>query len=81
MENGTFFLTWVTSVMKKLRIAIQGIRGSNHHMVATEYFGGDIELVESLSFHSLVDALIGSHHHLALRDHAERAAQRLPGGP
>jgi prephenate dehydratase len=44
--------------MKKLRIAIQGIRGSNHHMVATEYFGEDIDLVESLSFHSLVDALL-----------------------
>ena len=44
--------------MKKLRVAIQGIRGSNHHMVATEYFGGDIDLVESLSFHGLVDALL-----------------------
>ena len=27
-------------------------------MVATEYFGGDIDLVESLSFHGLVDALL-----------------------
>ena len=40
------------------RIAIQGIRGSNHHQVAREYFGEDIELVECLSFHSLVDQLL-----------------------
>ncbi len=44
--------------MEKLRIAIQGIRGSNHHKVASEYFGEGIELVECLSFHSLVDALL-----------------------
>ncbi len=43
--------------MKK-RIAIQGIKGSNHHQVAEEYFGKDIELVECLSFHGLVDELI-----------------------
>ena len=43
--------------MKK-RIAIQGIRGSNHHQVARDYFGDDIELVECLSFHGLVDQLL-----------------------
>ncbi|HMB61865.1 MAG TPA: prephenate dehydratase [Eudoraea sp.] len=43
--------------MKK-RIAIQGIKGSNHHMVAREYFGDEIELVECLSFHELVDQLL-----------------------
>ncbi len=43
--------------MKK-RIAIQGIRGSNHHQVAREYFGDDIDLVECLSFHGLVDQLL-----------------------
>ena len=43
--------------MKK-RIAIQGIKGSNHHQVAREYFGDDIELVECLSFHGLVDQLL-----------------------
>ena len=43
--------------MKK-RIAIQGIRGSNHHQVALEYFGDNIELVECLSFHGLVDELL-----------------------
>ena len=41
-----------------MRIAIQGIRGSNHHKVATEYFEGEIDLVECLSFHTLVDVLL-----------------------
>ncbi|MEJ2585650.1 MAG: prephenate dehydratase, partial [Robiginitalea sp.] len=40
------------------RIAIQGIKGSNHHKVASEYFDGEIETVECLSFHTLVDALL-----------------------
>ena len=44
--------------MKQLRIAIQGIRGSNHHQVAMDYFGADVELVECLSFHELVDVLM-----------------------
>lgn len=44
--------------MKPLRIAIQGVRGSNHHMVAEAYFGSGVELVECLSFHSLVDRLL-----------------------
>ena len=41
-----------------LKIAIQGIRGSNHHQVAREYFGEDISLVECLTFHELVDKLL-----------------------
>ena len=41
-----------------IRIAIQGIRGSNHHQVAKDYYGDDIELVECLSFHELVDELL-----------------------
>ncbi|MEX0290487.1 MAG: prephenate dehydratase [Flavobacteriaceae bacterium] len=40
------------------RIAIQGIKGSNHHQVAQEYFGEAIDLVECLSFHGLVDQLL-----------------------
>lgn len=40
------------------RIAIQGIKGSNHYLVAQNYFGTDIELHEFLSFDSLVDCLI-----------------------
>ncbi len=42
----------------KLKIAIQGIKGSNHHQVAKDYYGDNIELVECLSFHGLVDQLL-----------------------
>jgi prephenate dehydratase len=41
-----------------LKIAIQGIKGSNHHQVAKDCFGDDIELVECLSFDDLVDKLL-----------------------
>ena len=41
-----------------LKIAIQGIKGSNHHQVAREYFEEAVELVECLSFHGLVDRLL-----------------------
>ena len=33
-----------------MKIAIQGIRGSFHHIVAEKFFGKDIELVECMSF-------------------------------
>ena len=33
-----------------MKIAIQGIKGSFHHIVANKYFGEDIELVECMSF-------------------------------
>ncbi|QWX84169.1 prephenate dehydratase [Cellulophaga sp. HaHaR_3_176] len=39
----------------KLKIAIQGIKGSNHHQVARDYFGEDLDLIECLSFDELVD--------------------------
>jgi len=42
----------------KQRIAIQGIRGSNHHQVSREFFGDDTDLVESMSFDYLVDRLL-----------------------
>ncbi|MEM8507543.1 MAG: prephenate dehydratase [Bacteroidota bacterium] len=42
----------------KLKIAIQGIKGSNHHQVAKEYFGSEIDLVECLSFERLIDHLL-----------------------
>ncbi|TMM56234.1 prephenate dehydratase [Maribacter algarum] len=42
----------------KLKVAIQGIQGSNHHQVAKDYYGDNIELVECLSFHGLVDQLL-----------------------
>ena len=41
-----------------LKIAIQGIKGSNHRQVAKDCFGDDIELVECLSFDELVDKLL-----------------------
>ncbi len=42
--------------MKK--IAIQGIKGSNHHIVARNYYGENIELDECLSFDVLVESII-----------------------
>ena len=41
-----------------IQVAIQGVKGSNHHQVAMEYFGNSIGLVECFSFDSLVDCLI-----------------------
>lgn len=41
-----------------LKIAIQGIQGSNHHQVAKDYFSKDIDLVECLSFDELTDNLL-----------------------
>lgn len=42
----------------KLKIAIQGIQGSNHHQVAKDYYDENIKLVECLSFDSLVAQLL-----------------------
>ncbi|UJH68239.1 prephenate dehydratase [Allomuricauda sp. SCSIO 65647] len=42
----------------KLKVAIQGIKGSNHHQVANEFFGEAIELVECLSFERMIDHLL-----------------------
>ena len=42
----------------KLKIAIQGIKSSNHHQVAKDYFGDDVTFVECSSFDILVDHLI-----------------------
>ncbi|WP_435255522.1 prephenate dehydratase [Tenacibaculum sp. A30] len=44
--------------MKK--IAIQGIHGSNHYIVANNFYEENIELVECLSFDVLVDSLLNS---------------------
>lgn len=41
-----------------LKIAIQGIKGSNHHQVAREFFDEPIDLVECLSFDSLIESLL-----------------------
>ncbi|MCK0161785.1 prephenate dehydratase [Allomuricauda sp. F6463D] len=42
----------------ELKIAIQGIKGSNHHQVARDYFGDNIELLEYNSFDAVVDNLL-----------------------
>lgn len=42
--------------MKK--IAIQGIEGSNHHIVALNYYGSNIQLDECLSFDKLTESLL-----------------------
>ena len=39
-------------------VAIQGIKGSFHHQVATHYFGENISVKECLSFDALIDNLI-----------------------
>ncbi|MGW9685419.1 prephenate dehydratase [Flagellimonas sp. 2504JD1-5] len=40
-----------------LKVAIQGIKGSNHHQVANDFFGNNIDLVECLSFDTMIDHL------------------------
>lgn len=44
--------------MELIKVAIQGIKGSNHHQVATDFFGDDIELLECNSFDAVVDNLL-----------------------
>ncbi|MEL6918249.1 MAG: prephenate dehydratase [Bacteroidota bacterium] len=41
-----------------LKIAIQGIKGSNHHQVANAYFDDSIQLVECMSFDAMVEQLL-----------------------
>lgn len=43
--------------MKKV-IAIQGAEGSNHHKVARDFYGASIDLIECMSFDTLVDNLL-----------------------
>ena len=40
-----------------MKVAIQGIKGSFHHIVAAQYFGGNIDLIECLSFSEMPDLL------------------------
>lgn len=40
-----------------LKVAIQGIKGSNHHQVAKDFYGDEIELLECLSFDAIIDYL------------------------
>ncbi|WP_299012689.1 prephenate dehydratase [uncultured Polaribacter sp.] len=43
--------------MKKI-IAIQGAEGSNHHKVAKDFYGEEIQLIECMSFDALVASLL-----------------------
>lgn len=40
-----------------MKVAIQGIRGSFHHIVAEQYFGKNIDLIECLSFSEMPELL------------------------
>ena len=40
-----------------MKVAIQGIRGSFHHIVAEQYFGKNIDLIECLSFSEMPNLL------------------------
>ncbi len=42
----------------ELKVAIQGVRGSNHHQVAIDFFGNDIELLECSSFDAVINHLL-----------------------
>ena len=45
------------SIISKMKIAIQGIQGSFHHIVANHYFGENITLKECLSFTEIPELL------------------------
>ena len=50
-----FFLI---KMKEKMKIAIQGIKGSNHHQVAIDCYGANQEMLPCMSFPALVQALI-----------------------
>lgn len=41
-----------------MKVAIQGIKGSFHHIVAEEYFGSTVELVECMTFSEMPQLLL-----------------------
>jgi len=43
-----------------MKVAIQGVKGSFHHIVAEQYFGESIDLVECLLFSEMPDLLINN---------------------
>lgn len=55
MKIGTF-LIYIKKLIKS--VAIQGIKGSFHHIVSQEYFEHTIEVIECLSFDKVVDSLL-----------------------
>ena len=48
------------------RIAIQGIKGSFHHQVVLEYFYGENDVAECLSFEEVVDSILSEQSSLAV---------------
>ncbi len=40
------------------KVAIQGVQGSFHHLVAQEFYGENVEVQECMSFHELVSSLV-----------------------
>lgn len=64
MINRDFFYCNKFSLLKEelsqmnLKVAIQGVKGSNHHQVAKEFFNDGIELVECLSFDKMIDSIL-----------------------
>jgi len=40
-----------------MKIAIQGIKGSFHHLVALNYFGPTVDIIECITFQEIIDKL------------------------
>ena len=55
MKIGTF-LIYRNKLIKS--VAIQGVRGSFHHIVSQEYFNPPVEVIECLSFDKVVESLL-----------------------
>lgn len=51
--------------MEKI-IAIQGALGSNHHKVASDFYGDEIQLLECMSFDVLVDDVLADKAHFGI---------------
>ena len=57
MKIGTFFISR-NKLIKS--VAIQGVRGSFHHIVSQEYFNPPVEVIECLSFDKVVESFSGN---------------------
>ena len=40
-----------------MKIAIQGIKGSFHHLVALNYFGPTVNIIECITFQEIINKL------------------------
>ncbi len=64
--------------MEKI-IGIQGVQGSFHHLVAQEYFGTNVKVLECMSFHELVHSLVaGDCHEIVMAIENSIAGSILP---